>query len=108
MEEAVTINVVSINLISTIEKLKVKTFDDLFFTLTKNDHWNFLKTRMMETMVTASMVPAAQQLLENFKNIFFSMKLDEVLPHMPVISLKLNQIGLREVLDEDPKQLTIT
>ena len=66
MEEAVTKNV-------TIEK--VKTFDDLFFTLTKNNHWNFLNTRMMEAMVTASMVLAAQKSLENLKNTIFSINL---------------------------------
>ena len=101
MEEAKSPkNIVSKNLITTTEQVN-KTFDDLFLTLTKNNHWNFLDTRMMEAMVTASMVPAAQQSLKNFKNTFFSMKLDEVLPDVPVIALKPNHTILREVLDKD-------
>ena len=108
MEEAKSPNnIFSANFISTIEQVD-KTFDDLFYTLTKSDHWNFLDTRMMEAMVTASMVPAAQQSLENFKKVFFSMKLDEVVPHyVPVIPLKPNHTIINEVLDQDPKKLTI-
>ena len=108
MEEAKSPkNVFSENVVSTIEQVN-KTFDDLFLTLTKSNHWNFLDTRMMEAMVTASMIPAAQQSLENFKKAFFGMKLDKVIPHCaPVIPMKPNHTILNEVLDKDPRQLTI-
>ena len=92
------------SLISRIKRAD-KTFDDLFLTLSESDYWNFLDIRMMEAMVTASMVPAAQQSLENFKKTFFSMKLDEV--ELPELPLKLNHTILKEVLYKDPKQLTI-
>ena len=61
-------NLVSENFISSIEQ--VETFNRLYVTLTKGAQWNFLDTRMMEAMVTASMIPAAQQSLENFKKHF--------------------------------------
>ena len=99
-------NMVSENFISRIEE--VSTFDNLCLTLSKSTHWNFLDTRMMEAMVTASMIPAALKSLENFKKAFFSMKLDEVVPHyVPVIPLKPNHTILKEVLDKDPRQLSI-
>ena len=99
-------NLVSENFTSSI--VEVKTFNDLFLTLAKSTHWNFLDTRMMEAMVTASMIPAAQQSLENFKKAHFGKKLSEVVPlHVPVIPLKPGHTILREVLDKDPRDLTI-
>ena len=99
-------NVVSKKTISSIEQ--VKTFNELYVTLAKGAQWNFLDTRMMEAMVNASMVPAAQQSLENFKKVFHGKKLDEVVPHyVPVLSLMPNHTILREVLDKDPRHLTI-
>ena len=71
-------NLVSERLISNIEQ--VGTFNNLCRILAKSTHWNFLDTRMMEAMVTASMIPAAQQSLENFKKAYFGKKLDEVVP----------------------------
>ena len=50
---------------------------------------------MMEAMVTASMVPAAQQSLE--KHFL----------ELPELPLKPNHDILKEVLDKDPKQLAI-
>ena len=99
-------NLVSNNLISNL--VKVKTFNDLCLTLSNSAYWNFLDTRMMEAMVTASMVPAAQKSLENFKKTHFGKKLDKVIPRfVPVIPLKQNHTILDEVLDKDPRQLTI-
>ena len=99
-------NLVSKSLISSVEQ--VKTFNELYVTLTKGAQWNFLDTRMMEAMVTASRVPVAQQSLENFKNAFFGKKLDEVIPYYsPVLPLMPNHIVLKEVLDKNLRQLTI-
>ena len=61
-------SLVSRSLISSVEQ--VKTFNQFYVTLTKGAQWNFLDIRMMEAMVSASRVPAAQQSLENFKKGF--------------------------------------
>ena len=99
-------NLFSEKLISSIEQ--VNTFNNLCLTLAKSSQWNFLDTRMMEAMVTASMIPVAQQSLENFKKAYFGKKLDEVVPHyVPVIPLKPGHTILREVLNKDPRDLTI-
>ena len=85
----------------------VSSFQALCITLTKAQHWNFLDTRMMEAMVTASMIPAAQETLQNFKEAFYGMKLSEVVPFIPVIPLKSSHISIEEQLDVDPRQYTI-
>ena len=99
-------NLISEKFITSIEQ--VGTFNNLCLTLAKSSQWNFLDIRMMEAMVTASMIPAAQQSLENFKKAYFGKKLDEVVPHhVPVIPLKPGHTILREVLNKDPRDLTI-
>ena len=104
MKKLKSVNRFPKSFISSIERVD-KSFDDLFLILSKSNHWNFLDIRIMEAMVTASMVPAAQQSLKNFKKTFFSMKLDEVI--LPKLPLEPNHTILKEVLDKDLKQLTI-
>ena len=83
------------------------SFDRLCSMLADTTYWNFLDIRMMEAMATASMIPAAQETIENFKKAFFSMTLKEAAPSFPVIPLKPNHTELHEVLDRDPSQMTI-
>ena len=86
-----------------------KTFQDLCTMLANTTYWNFLDTRMMETLATASMIPAVQKTMENFRRTFFSMKLTEVAPYFPVIPLgsKVNYTYFEEKLDKDPSEFTI-
>ena len=86
---------------------QVNSFQALCTTLTKAQHWNFLDTRMMEAMVTASMIPTAHETLQNFKKTFYGMKLSEVVPFIPVIPLKSSHISITEQIDVDPRQYTI-
>ena len=46
------------------------SFESLCLMLADTTYWNFLDTRMMEAMATASMIPAAQETIENFKKTF--------------------------------------
>jgi len=55
--------------------------------------------------VTASMVPAAQESLENYKKTFFGRKLSEVVPYYALVIS--DHTVMMEVLDKDPRQLTI-
>ncbi|XP_065907965.1 glycylpeptide N-tetradecanoyltransferase-like isoform X2 [Dysidea avara] len=86
---------------------QVNSFQALCTTLTIAQHWNFLDTRMMEAMVTASMIPTAHETLQNFKKTFYGMKLSEVVPFIPVIPLKPSHISITEQIDVDPRQYTI-
>ena len=83
------------------------SFERLCSMLADTMYWNFLDTRMMEAMATASMIPAAQETIENFKKSFFSMTLKEAAPYFPVIKVKPNHTELHEDLDRDPSEMTI-
>jgi len=85
-----------------------QSFQKLCTTLADTPYWNFLDTRMMEAMVTAANVPVAQMSLENFKKAFFGLTLEKAAPYFPVsLVLKADHTTINEVLDRDPRQMTI-
>ena len=86
-----------------------KTFQDLCTMLANTTYWNFLDTRMMEALAIASMIPAAQETMKNFKRTYFDMKLSEVAPFFPVIPLqsKVQYTYFEERLDKNPTEFTI-
>ena len=86
---------------------EAKSFQDLCTTLAKTSYWNFLDIRMMDAMAIASLIPAAQQSIENFKKTFFGMTLAEAAPYFPIISLKSGHTVITERLDKDPSKMTI-
>ena len=81
--------------------------ENLFTMLTKAYLWTFLDTRMMEAVVTASMIPAAMESLKNFKEAYFDLKLSEVVPFVPIIPLKPSHVLIEEQLDVNPRDFTI-
>ena len=58
--------------------------------LADTTYWNFLDIRITKTMATASMIPAAQETIENFKKTFFNMTFKEAAPYFPIIDVKPN------------------
>ena len=86
---------------------EAQSFQALCSTLADTTYWNFLDIRIMETMATASLIPAAQEAVDNFKKTFFNMTLKEAAPYFPVIKVKPNHTELHEELDRDPNQMTI-
>ena len=84
-----------------------KSFQDLCTLLADTPYWNFLDIRMMEAMAAASLIPAAQQSVENFKTTFFGMTLAEAAPYLPIIPLKSSHTAMTEDLDKDPSEMTI-
>ena len=83
------------------------SFQDLCTLLSDTPYWNFLDIRMMEAMAAASLIPAAQQSVENFKTTFFGMTLAEAAPYFPIIPLKSAHTKMTEQLDKDPSKMTI-
>ena len=51
----------------------MQSFQALCSMLADTTYWNILDIRMMEAMVTASLIPAAQVVIENFKKTFYRM-----------------------------------
>ena len=86
---------------------EAQSFQALCSMLADTTYWNFSDIRMMEAMATASMIPAAQEAIENFKKIFFSMTLKEAAPYFPIIPVKPGYIMMHEALHRDPSQMTI-
>ena len=86
---------------------EAQSFQVLCSMLADTTYWNILDTRMMEAMATASMIPAAQVAIENFKKTFYNMTLKEAAPYFPVIPVKPGYTTMHEDLDRDPSQMTI-
>ena len=84
-----------------------KLFQDLCTLLADTPYWNFLDIRMMEAMATASLIPAAQQSVENFKRTFFGMTLSEAAPYFPIVPMKPSHTDITEILAKDPSKMTI-
>ena len=95
----------SSEIVSTIKA--ANSFQDLCTSLADTPYWNFLDIRMMEAMAAASLIPAAQQSVENFKRTFFGMTLAEAVPYFPIIPLKSAHTAMTEQLDKDPSKMTI-
>jgi len=79
-----------------------QTFQTLVSLLTEKCYWNFLDTRMMEAMVTASGIPAAQKSIENFKNTFYGKKIKEVAPQFLLYERDKSDLTLiKEICNKD-------
>jgi len=88
--------------------MEAQSFQNLCTSLAQSPYWNFLDTRILEAMAAASLIPAAQESVENFKKTFFGMTLSEAAPYFPVcVRKKPDHTIMREVLDKDPTQMTI-
>ena len=84
-----------------------KSFQSLCTVLAKSPYWNFLDIRMMEAMAAASLIPAAQQSVENFKRTFFGMTLAQAAPYFPIVPMKPAHTAITEQLAKDPSKMTI-
>ena len=54
-------------------------FESFYFMMTQSTFWNFLDVRLLEAIALASMIPAAQKSVENYKRAFFIKKLSKVI-----------------------------
>ena len=55
------------------------TFTVFYCIMAQSIFWNFLDIRMLEAIAIASMIPAAQTSVENYKRAFFNKKLSEIM-----------------------------
>ena len=86
---------------------EARSFQSLCLMLADSSYWNFLDIRIMEAMATASMIPAAQEAIENFKKTFFNMSLKDAAPYFPIMQARSGYITMHEELDRDSSQMTI-
>ena len=85
----------------------VRLFQALCTMLAKSPYWNFLDTRMIEAIAAASLIPAVQESVENFKRTYFGMTLSDVAKYFPIIPQKLSHIVLSEKFAEEPSKITL-
>ena len=83
------------------------TLDDMLDVLAPSPYWNFFDTRLLETLVSASGSPEAEEWLESFKATFYAKKVTEVIPYVSIKPFK-ESIDIVEKFDKDPKDLTIS
>ena len=60
-----------------------KSLDDLFDVLCDTPYWNWMNIKMLAKMSKASHLPAATELIQQYKGEVFSRKLIEVLQQIP-------------------------
>ena len=84
------------------------SFQNLCTLLADTPYWHFLDIRMLEAMATASMIPTAQETIENFKKAFYGLTLSKAVPYFPVHKQpKPSHITIEEILEVDPSKMTI-
>ena len=92
---------------SLVEDLKpTKSLDDMLDVLALSPYWNWFDTRLLQALASASGSPEAEAMLEQFKQIYFSCKVSEVLPCVIVRPLK-DSIVFIEKFNKDPEELTL-
>ena len=83
------------------------TLDEMLDVLAPSPYWNFFDTRLLETLVSASGSPEAEEWLESFKATFYTKKITEVTPYVSIKPFN-ESIDIVEKFDKDPKDLTIS
>ena len=84
---------------------EAQSFQSLCSMLANTSYWNFLDTRMMESMAIASRIPYAQEAIKNFKQTYFNMTLREVAPHF--VLKKRIQVGYTSIFEDLDRDMTI-
>lgn len=84
-----------------------KDLDDLIHILINLSYWNWLNVDFMETMAICSGNPVAERTLRNFKNYVSALKLDDVLPDIPVHFPSEKSTTIKEKFNCDVKALTV-
>ena len=93
--------------ISLIDDLKpTKSSDDMLDVLAQSPYWNWFDTRLLQALVSASGSAEAEALLEQFKQIHYSRRVDEILPYVSVVPLK-NSVFFTEKFNKEANELTL-
>ena len=89
---------------SLIEKLQcTKSADEM---LALSPYWNWFDTRLLQAVVSASGSSEAEVMLEQFKQIHYTRRVNEILPYVSIVPLK-DSIVFTEKFDKDPHEITL-
>jgi len=93
--------------VSLIDNLKpTKSSDDMLDVLAQSPYWNWFDTRLLQALVSASGSAEPEALLEQFKQIHYSRRVNEVLPYVSVVPLK-DSVTFVEKFNKEAHELTL-
>ena len=85
-----------------------KTLDDLFDVLCDTPYWNWMNIKMLAKMSKASHLPAATELIQQYKEEVYSRKLIEVLQQIPSYGIPGNYYTkAKEKWNKDLNDVTV-
>ena len=85
-----------------------ENLDDLFDVLCDTPYWNWMNIKMLTKMARASHLPAATELIRQYKEEVFSRKLIEVLQQLPSCDSYSNYYTIaKEKWNKDLNDVTI-
>ena len=91
-----------------IEIRSAQNIDVLLDVLVYSPYWSWIDVRLLQAVVTASDIPQASQLLDNYKSAIFSRKLIDLLPNVP--SKETKEIYYKKIvtkLKKDANNMTV-
>ena len=92
---------------SLLHELKpTKSLDDMLDVLALSPYSNWVDTRLLQALVSASGSSEAEAMLEQFKQIYHARKVSEVLPCVIVRPFK-DSVVFIEKFNKDPSELTL-
>ena len=86
-----------------------QNIDTLLDALVDSPYWSWIDVRLLQTIVRASNIPQALQILKNYKSAVFSKKLIDLLPNAP--SKKIKQkfyVKIVTKLEKDASKMTVS
>ena len=92
---------------SLLQDIKpTNNLDDMLDTLALSPYWNWVDTRLLQALVSASRSAEAALKLEKFKKNHYVHKVSEVLPSV-IVRPTTDKIIFTEKFNKDPKELTL-
>ena len=90
------------------QMMTTQNIDELLDVLACSAYWSWIDVRLLETIVIASKSNFTLTLLTNYKNVIFSRKLIDVLPHFPTKEMKKKHYSkVVSKIYKDPKEVTV-
>ena len=85
-----------------------QNLDDLFDVLCGTPYWNWMNIKMLGKMASASLLPVATKLIQQYKKEVYSRKLTEVLQQIPSFCIPGNYYTeAKEKLNKDLNDITV-
>ena len=93
------------------EIVSARDVDTLLTILVTFKYWNWADLRLLETLVISSEIHAAKECIDKYKELYFPMKLSEVLDNLPTPQQKDDKDAytarVASKIQKDPNEVTV-